>query len=145
MIRPCHCSFPRNTSTLGVRLALGAALLLLMLSAFWVWSTRPRDSRGQSLCDLCFHSKSLFSSRPITDSTNTLDFTSVQLKTFSITCADGHKCVSKGKLSKRLNSDWSNLNSGLIKDSLQPKMHGKSNIWSKFTVIISIFSSIGCF
>ena len=36
MIRPCHCSFPQNTSTLGVRLALGAALrlLLLILSAF---------------------------------------------------------------------------------------------------------------
>ena len=44
---------------------------------FWVWSSSPRDSRGHSLCDLCFHSKTLFSSRPITDSTNTLDFTSV--------------------------------------------------------------------
>ena len=65
-------------------------------------------------------------------------------KTFSISCDDGHKCDSKGELPKRLNSDWSNLDSGLIQDSSWTMFHGISNKWSKLTVN-SIFGSIGCF
>ena len=46
---------------MGVRLALRHCdCFWLQCPHFWVWSTRPRDSRGHSLCDLCFIQKLSF-------------------------------------------------------------------------------------